>query len=122
MATLKKWLGNNWDEFVAYLLTLWCALIAHALPAIETGADVSISFQVGRFLVSATAALMLTFAQEFIFPEKAETAKMTMDAKRAAKRTHLAKRFLFAMAFGFGAPGAVNTVIGYVMKLGGLGA
>lgn len=122
MTRFHKWLSESWDEIVAYFLTFWCAFIAHTLPTLETGESVILNFQLGRFSIVATVALALTFAQEFIFPDPPETAKMTTSEKKTAKKKHMVKRFLFAMAFGLGAPGVTNTIISYVVKLSGLGA
>lgn len=119
--TLKRWFLENWDEFTAYILTLWCTFISYALPVLETGENISLNFQIGRFSIVATVSLALTFAQEFIFPDPPNTSKMTMSEKKSAKKKHIVKRFLFAMFFGLGAPGITNTVISYVMKLSGIG-
>jgi len=121
MTRLHKWFIESWDEVIAYFLTFWCAFISHTLPTLETGDSVVLNFQLGRFFIVATVALALTFAQEFIFPDPPATAKMTRSEKKAAKKKHMVKRFLFAMAFGLGAPGLTNTIISYVVKLSGFG-
>lgn len=116
-----KWFRNSWDEVVAYLLTFWCTMLSPFLPVLQTGDKIQMVKDIMIILLYATVALFLTFAQEFIFPEKVEKAKLTNEEKKLAKKNHRIKRFAFAMAFGFAAPTAVHSLLTYFMKLSGLG-
>jgi len=117
---IKHWFKNNWDELVAYLLTLWCTMLSPFLPILQTVDKIKMVQDIMLTLFYATIALFLTFAQEFIFPDKENKSKMTLEEKKLAKRKHLMKRFLFAMTFGFGAPTAVHKIISLVFnEIGG---
>ena len=115
-----RWIRNNWDEIAVYLLTLWCTLLSSNLEQLKEGENIILSFDVSKIILSATIALLLTFAQEWIFPEK-DTAAVTKEQKKIGKRKHIAKRMVFAMAFGFSAPNIVTLIINSVTKLSGLG-
>lgn len=117
---IKKWFKNYWDEIVAYLLTFWCTMLSPFLPTLQTADKIKLVKDLMLILFYATIALFLTFAQEYIFPEKEENKNMTNDEKRLAKKKHVVKRFLFAMCFGFGAPTVVYKIIDLITK--GIGA
>jgi len=116
MFKLKKWIKSYWDEITAYLLTFWCTMLSPFLPVLESGDKVKLLKDISTIIFYATIALFLTFAQEYIIPEKIPNPKMTNEEKRIAKRKHIIKRFIFAMAFGFGAPTAVHKVLCFLFN------
>jgi len=120
MTRIKRFFKNSWDEILVYGLTLWCTFISPYLPILADNKKMSFIFDPLAFSVYATVALLLTYVQEYIRLEKNDTEETTAK-KKAAKRSHMPRRIIFAMVFGFASPVLLSNILKYFIKLSGLG-
>lgn len=114
--SIKSAIRAHWDEVVAYTLSFWTSVLSGNLGSFKEAGPIELDFSAGRLSIAAFLALAVTLVQEFIPPVLAEDVKIRT---KAGKRRNLAKRFFFAIIFGFAATQIVDTAMGFFPKLRG---